>query len=900
MLCPNVHKHGSCPLNDCLHFHPGYLCQLCGVTTRNQAYLDHHLRSNRHAATLRAQNPQNTPGVRLPRSGHPQSGRVLIGSVRQTDMPTASQGHAPQQEQEQGFVSIYAALEEAESDKYGVKLSPGNREDYDLGIHENGEASLEISVQVDNHQARILLLTANMSNAEKGISGFEVSLPTQRYLSRNPLKGAIKFNSRGNRGIFQGRVVLVFYDKINQRRFAIVRHTSITVGHKEDYETLKPVAPYVPKRKTYKERIRNKDIIDGEPPAPLAEIEWVIPLGEYKLPKILEDTLKKIKDDNAVSLLQPKFISFEFDMNTHAKRFHALLHMEEYQSALDIQRYDQEDASLTLWGDKSYSLLVPGLAEKRPSLIVGDRIIVKHRDSPKYEWWRGYVHVVELDSVVLKFNNAFRHIRGEKFDVRFEINRLTLRRMHQALDVGGTSPRLLFPKDEHILSTRPSESVVNLLNPIHRPVGQNYSQMLAVTAIRDLAPGSPPFVVFGPPGTGKTLTIVEAIRQILWARPDARILACAPSNSAADIIAERLTVLGKSQLFRLNAPSRSASGSPPTLREFSRRNGYGTFEVPPKVELSKFRVIVSTCLSASVLYGIGIPAGHFSHIFVDEAGQACEPESLIPIKTLSSATTNTILSGDPKQLGPVIRSNVALKFGFGTSLLERLTKTSIYDEKEWKGITIVKLLQNFRSHPAIIKFPNEQFYRGELECKADQVLTHSMLRAGCIVKPGFPLVFHAIAGKDAREADSPSFFNLEEASLVKKYVQDLKGDKRLQLKDEHIGIISPYHGQCMKIRKLVSPFASGIKVGSVEEFQGQERRVIIVSTVRSNLKWIKSDIRQSLGFVASARRFNVAMTRAQALLIVIGNSNILSLDPLWHSFLDYIYKGGGWTGNPLP
>lgn len=74
--------------------------------------------------------------------------------------------------------------------------------------------------------------------------------------------------------------------------------------------------------------------------------------------------------------------------------------------------------------------------------------------------------------------------------------------------------------------------------------------------------------------------------------------------------------------------------------------------------------------------------------------------------------------------------------------------------------------------------------------------------------------------------------------------------------DEHIGVISPYNAQCGKIRNLLSKFAKGIKVGSVEEFQGQERRVIIVSTVRSNIEFVQTDITHSLGFVANPRRFN--------------------------------------------
>ena len=139
------------------------------------------------------------------------------------------------------------------------------------------------------------------------------------------------------------------------------------------------------------------------------------------------------------------------------------------------------------------------------------------------------------------------------------------------------------------------------------------------------------------PGTGKTVTIVEAMNQILLEDSTARILACAPSNSAADLLAERLKErLRPSELFRLNAPSRSKEALPKVLIEYSRSNENGTFSVPPLTELNKYRVVVSTCISASVPYGLGMRRGHFTHIFIDEAGQASEPEAMIPIKTMAN------------------------------------------------------------------------------------------------------------------------------------------------------------------------------------------------------------------------------------------------------------------------
>ena len=88
-----------------------------------------------------------------------------------------------------------------------------------------------------------------------------------------------------------------------------------------------------------------------------------------------------------------------------------------------------------------------------------------------------------------------------------------------------------------------------------------------------------------------------------------------------------------------------------------------------------------------------------------------------------------------------------------------------------------------------------------------------------------------------------------------------------------------------------------VKVGSVEEFQGQERRVIIISTVRSNSDFVEFDTKHHLGFLVNPKRFNVAITRAQALLIVVGNPAVLAADVHWGQLLNLaLGEFGGATG----
>jgi helicase MOV-10 len=116
---------------------------------------------------------------------------------------------------------------------------------------------------------------------------------------------------------------------------------------------------------------------------------------------------------------------------------------------------------------------------------------------------------------------------------------------------------------------------------------------------------------------------------------------------------------------------------------------------------------------------------------------------------------------------------------------------------------------------------------------------------------------------------------------------------------DEIGIITPYAHQVQKIRlalKVRDIFH--VKVGSVETFQGQERRVIILSTVRAETELIEShDIKYNLGFVANEKRFNVAVTRAQALLIVIGHPGVLTTDKhRWLPLMCHCKENRSWIG----
>lgn len=387
--------------------------------------------------------------------------------------------------------------------------------------------------------------------------------------------------------------------------------------------------------------------------------------------------------------------------------------------------------------------------------------------------------------------------------------------------------------------------------------------------------GVPPYAIHGPPGTGKTMTIVEAILQLYTGKRRANILVCAASNSAADHVLAKLLeasyLIRTSDIFRLNASSRQYDDVNPDFIRFCFFEDM-VFKCPPLQALVRYRIIISTYMSSSLLQSEGIRWGHFTHIFLDEAGQASEPEAMIPLSGLCGRDTVVVLAGDPMQLGPVVHCRQAEKDGLGRSYLQRLFEFEQYETGNPNYVT--KLVKNYRCHPAILHLPSELFYGDELiACKEDKVSSVY----DCIDLPNksFPVLFVGIQGCDEREGNNPSWFNRIEVSKVVSIIRNLTrvGD----VCEADIGVITPYRQQVTKIKKALEAFEMpDLKVGSVEQFQGQEREVVIISTVRSTVKHNEFDKFFNLGFLSNHKRFNVAITRAKSLLIIVGNPHIVT------------------------
>ena len=338
--------------------------------------------------------------------------------------------------------------------------------------------------------------------------------------------------------------------------------------------------------------------------------------------------------------------------------------------------------------------------------------------------------------------------------------------------------------------------------------------------------------------------------------PNSKILVCAPSNTAVDVVVERLaTIVGRREMLRLIAFSRDRATVPDQIFRYANYDeDKDCFANPDPNVIMSYRIVAATTSYAGRLPTLGV-LDHFTHVFIDEAGHSVECEALgcLALTTKQSARNPpvTVLAGDPKQLGPIIRSDIAKTFGLEKSLLERLSQLEPYARREESDVhgnhydknMITKLVRNYRSHSTILALPSKLFYDGDLIAEADVTRSHRFVDWEHLPKRGFPIIFHGVEGEDMREANSPSWFNPDEAQYVKMYVDLLVRDTRKnRCKPEDIGIITPYHKQVQKIRMILSAHGyNNCKVGSVEEFQGSERPVIIISTVRSTVDFIQFD-----------------------------------------------------------
>jgi hypothetical protein len=418
-------------------------------------------------------------------------------------------------------------------------------------------------------------------------------------------------------------------------------------------------------------------------------------------------------------------------------------------------------------------------------------------------------------------------------------------------------------------------------------------------------------LIHGPPGTGKTTVLVEVVRRA--AARGEKVLAAAPSNLAVDNLVERLAA-ERLSCVRLGHPARvlpallahtlesrtegheaariakglveEALALRRSAAKRRQKRGPGRFsearagEREARTLLAEARALEAraaadvldradvvlatlTSLDAPVLAGRRYPLA-----VVDEATQAVEPALYLALLRADRA----VLAGDHLQLPPTVLSAAAQEGGLGVSLFERLVPLAGPGAR-------VTLAEQHRMNARIMAFPSEALYAGALRA-------HPAARDRAIDEAPLEVVDTAGRGfEEETPAGSDSKQNPGEAELVAAEVASLLARG---LPPDGVAVISPYDAQVQRIRQLLAAEVErGLEVDTVDGFQGREKEAVIVSLVRSNEPG-------EVGFLADVRRMNVALTRARAKLVVVGDGATVSRHPFYARFLAHAEATGAW------
>ncbi|GAB0097442.1 uncharacterized protein DMENIID0001_130790 [Sergentomyia squamirostris] len=578
------------------------------------------------------------------------------------------------------------------------------------------------------------------------------------------------------------------------------------------------------------------------------------------------------------------------------------LQIEELSVAKEVEKFDRSNQRLSLRKRGLYSLAIEGVSEMRPSILPNDRVflVVQRLYSTAMSPYDaeekgifGRITKIEKDYVLIAIRRALN--LNETFHVSFLPNRNNFRLEAHALHLLKNSPKLqsiLFPEVAPTPRSRPSR-----LEPIwfNRCVAANAEQKSAVLHIVAGTAYPCPYIIFGPPGTGKTMTLVESVCQLWKQQPNSSILITAQSNAACDEIAIRLLkYLPSCDIMRIysKVKERDLMTMDPDLLRVANTKGDFRIYYPPLKTIYQLRIVICTISMAGKFVQARINTNHFTHVFIDESGCCTESQTIVPIVGIVANEHHihgqVILAGDHKQLGPVLTSSLAKERDYGVSMMERLINSPAYKKdkqsRKYNPNLVTKLLHNYRSYPAILDVCNSMFYDNELipEAKNDWALKWKFLPNRRI-----PIVFDPIGGSCDQDIDSPSYFNVAEIEAVMTIVGEIlrNGIRSRKIEEKDVGIIAPYRKQVTKIKNMcIDRKWENIEVASVELFQGKEKEIIIMSTVRSN--------RRSLGFLSDPKRLNVALTRAKSLLIIVGNPITLMNDKNWRFVIDLYAKYG--------
>ncbi|MGH7727575.1 MAG: TM0106 family RecB-like putative nuclease [Vulcanimicrobiaceae bacterium] len=380
--------------------------------------------------------------------------------------------------------------------------------------------------------------------------------------------------------------------------------------------------------------------------------------------------------------------------------------------------------------------------------------------------------------------------------------------------------------------------------------------------------------VQGPPGSGKS-TLAAAVIEELLAR-DKRVAIMATTHKAIQNLLHKVedAALARGRTFRgiyKPAPD-EIDAVASSLRLVRCVASNAEFLQPHQLAAGTAWLFSDPSLlvwNGHSLGSAGERSGRYDYLFVDEAGQV----ALADVMACGQAAENLVLIGDPLQLAQV--SQGSHPAGSGASVLEHLlggAPTVAEDRGIFLGVS-------HRMHPAICGFVSQMVYDGRLKASAEAAARR--IDAGAWSGAGLRYV---PVGHRANRRASP-----EEAEQVVAIVTELLRGRLVRasggratdadatmcaLTQDDVLVVTPYNAQRLLLQRRLAEAGFGrVRVGTVDKFQGQEAPVVIYSMATSS----GDDLPRDVGFLFEKNRFNVAVSRAQCLGILVCSPELLDV-----------------------
>ncbi len=266
----------------------------------------------------------------------------------------------------------------------------------------------------------------------------------------------------------------------------------------------------------------------------------------------------------------------------------------------------------------------------------------------------------------------------------------------------------------------------------------------------------------------------------------------------------------------------------------------------------------------------------FDVSIIDEAGQIQIHNIIVP---MTRARKNLLL-GDYLQIPPIVNEEVAKLCkmdGVADDLLKESFFEFLYKKKEFPEKNKTILRTQFRMPAEIASIISHQFYEDKYESVKSK---ENMKSVSDIFSK--PLVVISTSDNEKRRekpAAGGGYINDYESEIIGNIISKVIASG--ELKSSEIGIIAPYSKQVANIRKILKKQVYSLTeeeavsmVATLDSYQGQERKLIIYSSTRSDYK--KSSKQPRIGFMKELRRLNVAFTRCKNQMIVIGDMDFLT------------------------